>query len=58
MGYKIAIISGGFTYFTDLLKEKLELDYAFANSLEIKNQHLTGELEGPIIDGQEKARIC
>jgi phosphoserine phosphatase len=39
------------------LKKELGLDYAFANCLEIKDQHLTGELEGPIIDGSEKARI-
>lgn len=57
MGFKIAIISGGFTFFTDLLKKELELDYAFANQLAIKDQCLTGELEGPIIDGSEKVRI-
>ncbi|MDQ1280575.1 MAG: phosphoserine phosphatase [Thermoproteota archaeon] len=57
MGFKIAIISGGFTFFTDILKKELELDYAFANQLAIKNKHLTGELEGPIIDGSEKVRI-
>jgi phosphoserine phosphatase len=57
MGYKIALISGGFTYFTDRLKEKLGLDYAFGNKLIIKNGALTGEVEEPIIDGQKKADI-
>ena len=57
MGFKIAIISGGFTFFTDLLKNELELDYAFANRLVIRNNCLTGEIEGKIIDGLEKARI-
>ncbi|MEM3593346.1 MAG: phosphoserine phosphatase SerB [Candidatus Jordarchaeaceae archaeon] len=57
MGYKIALISGGFTYFTDRLKEKLGLDYAFGNKLIIKNGVLTGEVEEPIIDGKKKADI-
>nr|MDO8080004.1 phosphoserine phosphatase SerB [Candidatus Freyarchaeota archaeon] len=57
MGYKIALISGGFTYFTDRLKEKLGLDYAFGNKLIIKNGVLTGEVEEPIIDGEKKADI-
>lgn len=57
MGYKIVLISGGFTYFTDRLKEKLDLDYAFGNKLIIKNGVLTGEVEEPIIDGEKKADI-
>ncbi len=57
MGYKIALISGGFTFFTDRLKEKLCLDYAFGNKLIIKNGALTGEVEEPIIDGEKKAEI-
>lgn len=57
MGYKVALISGGFTYFTDRLKEKLGLDYAFGNKLIIKNGVLTGEVEEPIIDGKKKAEI-
>ncbi len=57
MGYKVALISGGFTYFTDRLKEKLGLDYAFGNKLIIKNGVLTGEVEEPLIDGKRKAEI-
>jgi len=57
LGYKIALISGGFTYFTDVLKERLGFDYTFANKLEIKNQKLTGEIEGDIIDAEAKGKI-
>ncbi len=57
MGYKIALISGGFTYFTDVLKERLGFDYAFANQLEIKEGVLTGEIQGEIIDAKAKGSI-
>ncbi len=56
-GYKIALVSGGFTYFTERLKEELGLDYAFGNELEIRDGKLTGEIKGRIIDAKEKARI-
>ncbi len=56
-GYKVALVSGGFTYFTDKLKEELNLDYAFGNELEIKDGKLTGRIKGRIIDAEEKARI-
>jgi phosphoserine phosphatase len=57
VGYKIALISGGFTYFTDVLKERLGFDYTFANQLEIENGVLTGEVKGEIIDAEAKGRI-
>ncbi|HOV81607.1 MAG TPA: phosphoserine phosphatase SerB [Methanothrix sp.] len=57
MGYKIALISGGFTYFTDVLKERLGFDYAFANELEIKDGVVTGEIKGDIIDAEAKGGI-
>lgn len=57
VGYKTALISGGFTYFTDILKVRLGFDYTFANVLEIKDGVLTGEVEGEIIDGAAKGRI-
>ncbi len=57
LGYKIAIISGGFTYFGNYLKEKLQLDYVFANELQIKDNVLTGNVLGEIIDGEKKAEI-
>jgi len=56
-GYKVAVVSGGFSYFTDKVKEELGLDYAFGNELEIKDGKLTGRIKGRIIDAEEKARI-
>jgi phosphoserine phosphatase len=57
MGFKIGLISGGFSYFTDILKKRLGFDYAFGNRLEIKNSRLTGRIKGKIIDAQRKAQI-
>ena len=57
MGFKIALISGGFTYFTDVLKDRLGFDYAFGNELEIRKARLTGRIKGRIIDAQRKAEI-
>ncbi|GJQ58325.1 MAG: phosphoserine phosphatase SerB [Candidatus Scalindua sp.] len=57
LGYKTAVISGGFTFFTDRLKNELGLDYAFANKLEIKNGKLTGKVIGDIINGEFKAKL-
>ena len=57
LGFKIGVISGGFSYFTDFLKEQLQLDYSFANTLVIKDGKLTGELEGEIIDRAKKASL-
>ncbi len=54
-GYKTAIISGGFTYFGDYLKEKFGFDYVFANTLEIVDGKLTGNYVGDIVDGKKKA---
>lgn len=55
-GFKVAVISGGFQYFANYLKEKLELDYAFANQLDFDGQgKLTGKLSGNIIDSEQKA---
>jgi phosphoserine phosphatase len=57
LGYKVAVISGGFSFFADSLKEKLGLDYAFANDLVIKEGKLTGEVEGTIINADQKALL-
>ncbi len=57
VGYKTALISGGFTYFTDILKERLGFDYTFANVLEIRDGVLTGEIEGEVIDAAAKGRM-
>ncbi len=57
LGYKVGLISGGFSFFAEALKEKLDLDYAFANDLVIKDGALTGEVEGTIINAQQKALL-
>ena len=57
MGFKVALISGGFTYFTDILKKRLGFDYAFGNELEIRREKLTGRIKGRIIDAERKAEI-
>ncbi len=56
-GYKVAILSGGFTYFANYLKEKLGVDYVHANQLDFENGKLTGKVKGEIIDGQMKAKL-
>ena len=56
-GIKTMLVSGGFTFFTDKLKEKLGLDFAFANTLEIENGKLTGKLIEKKIDAQGKGRV-
>ncbi|PIK15548.1 phosphoserine phosphatase SerB [Halobacteriovorax sp. JY17] len=57
LGYKVAVISGGFTFFANALKEKLGLDYAFANELEIVGGKLTGKVLGTIINAEQKALL-
>ncbi len=56
-GYKIAILSGGFTYFGNYLKEKFDIDYVYANNLEIVDGKLTGRYLGDIVDGKRKAEL-
>lgn len=53
--WKVAVASGGFTYFADNLKELLSLDDAVSNTLTIADGKLTGEVEGQIVDAQVKA---
>lgn len=54
-GYKTAILSGGFNYFGKYLQHKFDIDYVFANELEIENGKLTGKHEGDIVNGEMKA---
>lgn len=56
-GYKIAILSGGFTYFGEFLKRKFGIDYVYANELEIQDGKLTGRYLGEIVDGKRKAEL-
>src|SRR5699024_10785922 len=55
LGYACGIVSGGFTQITDSLVERLGLDYSAANTLEIVDGKITGELVGPVIDRKGKA---
>lgn len=56
-GYKTAILSGGFTYFGNYLKQKFGFDYVYANELEIADGKLTGRYLGEIVDGRRKAEL-
>ena len=56
-GYKTAILSGGFTYFGNYLKQKYGFDYVYANELEIVDGKLTGRYLGDIVDGRRKAEL-
>lgn len=57
-GYKIAILSGGFTYFGEYLQHRYGIDYVYANELEIdENGKLTGNFVGEIVDGHRKAEL-
>ena len=57
-GYKIAILSGGFTYFGEYLQRRYGIDYVYANELEIdENGKLTGHYKGEIVDGHRKAEL-
>jgi phosphoserine phosphatase len=57
IGYKVAIISGGFQYFANAFKDKLGIDYAFANELDFVDGKLTGKVTGNIVDANKKAML-
>jgi phosphoserine phosphatase len=57
LGYKTAILSGGFTYFGRALQRRLGIDYVFANDLEIEDGVVTGNVSGEIVDGARKASL-
>ena len=57
VGFKIAILSGGFTYFGEYLKRKFGIDYVYANELEVVDGKLTGKYVGDIVDGKRKAEL-
>ena len=61
-GLKTLLVSGGFTFFTDRIKERLGLDYAHSNRLEINDGKLTGRVVGGVVDAEEKKktvlRVC
>ena len=57
LGYKTAILSGGFNYFGEFLQRKLGIDYVYANELEIVDGKVTGNVSGIVVDGQRKAEL-
>ena len=57
LGYTVGIVSGGFTHFTDHLREELDLDHAVANELEIVDGRLTGKVVGKVVDRAHKAEM-
>ena len=57
LGYKTAILSGGFTYFAKHLQKKLNIDYVHANELDIQDGKVTGEVTGTIVNGERKAEL-
>lgn len=57
LGFKTAIVSGGFTYFGHYLQRILGVDYVYANELDIEDGRVTGRVKGDVIDGQRKADL-
>jgi phosphoserine phosphatase len=57
LGYKTAILSGGFNYFGRYLQNKLGIDYVYANELDIVDGKVTGNVVGTVVDGQRKAEL-
>lgn len=57
LGYKTAILSGGFNYFGRYLQNKLGIDYVYANELDIVDGKVTGEVKGVVVDGKRKAEL-
>jgi len=57
LGFKTAIVSGGFTFFGEYLQQRLGVDYVYANQLDIDDGQVTGRVTGEIIDGQRKAEL-
>ena len=57
VGYKTAILSGGFTYFAKSLQQRFGFDYIYANELEVKDGKLTGHYIGDVVDGRRKAEL-
>jgi len=57
LGYKTVILSGGFTYFGEVLQQKLGIDYVYANELEIADGRLTGRVIPPVVDAARKAEL-
>jgi phosphoserine phosphatase len=57
LGYKVGILSGGFSYFAENLKQRFDIDCVSANQLDIVDGRLTGEVKGEIVNGERKAAL-
>jgi phosphoserine phosphatase len=57
LGYKTAILSGGFNYFGRYLQSKLGIDYVYANELDVVDGQVTGEVKGTVVNGERKAEL-
>lgn len=57
LGFKVGLVSGGFDFFVELLKERFGLDFAFANELEVRDDRLTGRVQGTVVDSERKAQV-
>ncbi len=57
LGYRTAIISGGFEYFGRYLQQRLGIDFVFANQLEVEGGVITGRVQGDVVDGERKAQL-
>lgn len=57
LGFRVGLVSGGFDFFVELLKQRYSLDFAFANELEVKEDKLTGRVQGTIVDSERKAQV-
>jgi phosphoserine phosphatase len=57
LGFRVGLVSGGFDFFVDDLKNRFGLDFAFSNELEVRDGVITGNVRGTIVDGERKAQI-
>jgi phosphoserine phosphatase len=57
LGFRVGLVSGGFDFFVNRLKDRFGLDFAFANELESKDGQLTGRVQGTIVDSERKAQV-
>lgn len=57
LGFRVGLVSGGFDFFVEPLKQRFGLDFAFSNELEVQGGVLTGRVQGSIVDGERKAQV-
>jgi len=57
LGFRVGLVSGGFDFFVEPLKQRFGLDFAFSNELEVQNGVLSGRVQGSIVDGERKAQV-